>query len=306
MAMYGSGMKLEIEGREIGITEPERLLWPDAGITKFDYLQYLIGVSPFLLSYTKNRMLMVWRYPGGIGGPRIEERSVHGQAPEWLSRTLYNGKERILLNDLAALVWTANLGALEYHVPFDLHDRKDFPTELVFDLDPAAGMSFGVVREVALCLREVLDSLSLRSFPKTSGATGLQIFVPIEPVYPFEETRRINRFLAEYLRQRMPERITLDRPVERREGKLYFDYLQLWRGRTMAAAYSVRARPQAPVSTPVTWEEVERGFEPEDFTIHTVPARLQAAENPFEPVSSPGVRLNQNLDDVLSFIRKHT
>ncbi|WP_123042875.1 non-homologous end-joining DNA ligase [Cohnella candidum] len=296
---------ITIEGKELEITHPDRVIWPEAGITKLDYLQYLIQVAPFLLPYTRDRMLMVWRYPDGILGRRVEERSIHGEAPEWVPRVVYAEKERILLNDAATLVWVANRGGVELHVPFDRFDRKDYPTELVFDLDPAENMPFEAVREVALKLRDVLNGLSLASIPKTSGATGLQIFVPIEPKYTFEETRRINTFIARYMQEQMPHRITLERVVEKRGDKLYFDYLQLWRGRTMAAAYSVRAKPKATVSTPVTWDEVAAGFHPADFTIAAVPQRLLTVGDLFRQVSSEEFRLQQRIDEVLAFIRKN-
>jgi bifunctional non-homologous end joining protein LigD len=296
---------LTIDGKDIQITHAERVLWPQPGITKLQYITYLASVAQSLLAYTKDRMLMIWRYPGGITGRRIEERSIHGPAPEWVPRVMYNGKERILLNNLATLVYVANLGGCELHVPFDMHYRKDYPTELVFDLDPPDGDSFGLVLEVALKLREVLNSLSLYSFPKTSGATGMQIFVPIEPKYTFEQTRRINRFIAEYMLGQMPDQITLERATLRRGSKLYFDYLQLWRGRTMAAPYSVRAQPLATVSTPLMWMEAERGVAPADFTIGTVPERLRKIKDPFLPVLQGPDRLNQNLDEVLAFVETH-
>ncbi|CAI6082835.1 non-homologous end-joining DNA ligase [Cohnella sp. JJ-181] len=294
-----------IEGREIEITHPDRVVWPEAGIAKLDLIRYLMEVAPYMLPYTRDRMLMVWRYPDGIGGKRIEERSIHGAAPEWVPRVAYGGKERILLNDAATLAWLANRGAVEFHVPFDRYNRKDVPTELVFDLDPAAGMPFEAVREVALKLKETLDGLSLASFPKTSGATGLQIFVPIAPRYTFEEARLINTFVARYMLEQLPDRITLERVVEKRGGKLYFDYLQLWRGRTMAAVYAVRATPQATVSTPVTWDEVSAGFEPADFTIATMPQRLRTKGDLFKGVSSEAHRDEQQIDEVLAFVRKN-
>ncbi|WP_235426966.1 non-homologous end-joining DNA ligase [Cohnella kolymensis] len=294
-----------IENKEISISHPERILWPDAGVTKFQYIQYLMEIAPFMLPYTTDRMLMIWRYPEGITGRRVEERSIHGTAPEWLPRVIYGGKERILLNDRAALVWVANRRGCELHVPFDKHYRKEYPTELVFDLDPAEDMDFGVVLQVALKLHEVLSSLSLHSFPKTSGATGLQIFVPVEPKYTFEQARQINEFIAKYMLQQLPDIITLERVVERRGSKLYFDYLQLWRGRTMAAPYSVRAKPQATVSAPVTWEEAARGFVPADFTIANMTDRIGRVGDLFRFVSSEEVRLNQQLDKVLDFIQKN-
>ncbi|WP_217595160.1 non-homologous end-joining DNA ligase [Cohnella sp. GbtcB17] len=293
-----------IEGKELEISHPDRIVWPEAGISKLDLIRYLIEVAPYMLPYTRDRMLMVWRYPDGIGGKRVEERSVHGEAPDWLPRVAYGGKERILLNDAATLVWLANRGAIELHVPFDRYDRKDVPTELVFDLDPAAGMPFEAVREVALKLKETLDGLSLASFPKTSGATGLQVYVPIEPKYTFEDTRLINAFVARYMQEQLPGRITLERVVEKRGDKLYFDYLQLWRGRTMAAVYSVRGTPKATVSTPVTWAEVAKGFEPADFTIATVPERLRTMGDLFRGVSSKAHRVDQRVDEVLAFVRK--
>lgn len=294
-----------VEDKEISISNPDRVLWPEAGITKFQYIKYLMEVAPYLLPYTRDRMLMIWRYPDGITGRRVEERSIHGTAPDWVPRVVYGGKERILLGDRATLVWVANRGGCELHVPFDKHFRKEYPTELVFDLDPAENMDFNIVLEVALKLQEVLASLALHSFPKTSGATGLQIFVPIEPKYTFEEARQVNRFIANYMHQQLPDQITLERVVERRGDKLYFDYLQLWRGRTMAAPYSVRAKPLASVSAPVTWEEVRIGFRPADFTVANIPNRIREVGDLFRPVSAEEGRLNQRLDQVLTFIQKN-
>ncbi|XEC96197.1 non-homologous end-joining DNA ligase [Paenibacillus tarimensis] len=292
-----------IEGIDIEITNPDKLLWPEAGITKKEYINYLLLVAPYMLPYCRNRMLMIWRYPHGIRGERIEERSIHGTAPSWVPRVTYKDKERILLNNAATLIWVANKEALELHVPFDRYHRKEYPTELVFDLDPPNDRSFQLVLEAALKVKDVLDSLALYSIPKTSGATGLQIYVPIEPKYTFEETRVLNKFIADYIHQQMPDRITLDRVFERRGQKLYFDYLQLWRGRTMSAPYSVRARPLATVSVPVTWEEVMTGFSPTDFSVKNVPSRIEKVGDLFQRVSKEADRPNQNLDQILTFIR---
>lgn len=251
-------------------------------------------------------MAMLWRYPNGIGGEKVEERSIHGKAPDWIPSTVYHDKHRILLEDTAALIWfAANREALEIHAPFDRYQHKDYPTELVFDLDPTDTTDFSLVLSVAIELKRTLDSLGLMSFAKTSGATGLQIYVPIEDKYTFEETRRINKFIAEYMLQKMPGKLTVDRVVERRGKKLYFDYLQLWRGRTMAVPYTVRARPLATVSAPVTWEEVEKGFEPADFTVANMVSRIQSKGDIFSPVTRRSPEYVQNLDRVLTFISAH-
>ncbi|TWD98549.1 DNA ligase D-like protein (predicted polymerase) [Neobacillus bataviensis] len=176
---------------------------------------------------------MVWIYPHGINGKKIKKRSVPETTPEWVSSTFYKEKEWTLLNDRPTLVWAANYGAIEFHVPFDLHDKPDYPMEMVFDLDPSGHNNFNLVLEVAIRLKELLESLGLMSVPRTSGSSGMQIFIPIQPDYTFEQTRKINTFVANYFAEQMPQNVTLERVVSKRGNKLYFDYLQLWRGRTM-------------------------------------------------------------------------
>ncbi|WP_199620337.1 non-homologous end-joining DNA ligase [Paenibacillus alkalitolerans] len=295
-----------VEGKEIRITKPDTVIWPIPQITKLDYVKYAIDVSPYLLPYTKDRMLNLWRYPEGVGGKRIEERSVSGiTLPEWLQTVEYNGKKRVLLNDAATLAWAANRYGLEIHVPFDTYFKKDYPTMLVFDLDPSDADNFDLVREIALETRDVLQSLGFFSVAKTSGGTGLQIYVPVINRYTFEETRMINTFIADYLFQRMPGKITLERVVGRRGQKLYFDYLQLWKGRTMIAPYAVRARDHATVSAPVTWDEVERGFLPADFTLLNMRERIARLGDLFAPITTESHKYNQSLDEMIGFIRTH-
>jgi bifunctional non-homologous end joining protein LigD len=287
---------INIEGKQLQILNTQKELWP--GITKMDYIHYLLQVSPQVLPYTLNRMLMIWKYPNGINHPKVEKRSIpEAYAPEWIPTTQYNDKTRILVNDAATLIWVANEEALELHVPFDRFDKKDYPTEIAFDIDPMAD-DFDATTEVALELKNVLDSLNLRSIAKTSGGLGLHVFVPVEVHYTFEQTRQITKFVADILIKKIPGIITLERLVKNRGNKVYFDYLQLWRGRTLAAPYSVRARPQATVSTPVTWEEIQKGVRPTDFTLFTVPERIQKIGDPFSLLAKE----KQNVDDLLEFI----
>jgi bifunctional non-homologous end joining protein LigD len=298
-------MQLTIDGKAIPITNPDKLLWPEAGITKTDYIHYLIDIAPYLIPYTKDRLLMIWRYPDGAGTRKLEEKQVPDHAPDWIARAPYKDRDWILLNDTATLAWLANYAALEFHVPFDRVDAPGYPTELVFDLDPPAGAPFDLVREVALELKLVLDSLNLMSVAKTSGATGLQIHVPIEPLYPFEETRLINQFVARYVEQRMPGKVTLERSVEKRGHKLYFDYLQLWKMRTMPAPYSARATSGGTVATPVTWDEVRRGFHPTDFTIRTLGERVGPLGDLFSPITMEKDAYRQSLNQIVAFLQTH-
>ncbi|MFC4768758.1 DNA polymerase domain-containing protein [Effusibacillus consociatus] len=249
-----------------------------------------------------DRLLMIWIYPHGINDKKIEKRLVPESAPDWITQTFYKGKQRILLNDRATLAWVGSYPGQEIHVPFDRHTQDGYPTELVFDLDPPDSDHFELTLEVALKLKEVLDSLGFVSVPKTSGATGLQIYVPIQPEYTFKQTRHINKFIADYMLQQMPEKITLERVVEKRGKKLYFDYLQLWAGRTMVAPYSVRARTNATVSAPVMWEELQRGFDPTDFTIINMPDRIRKKGDLFSLVTTE--KLTQSLDEILGFLQR--
>jgi len=290
-----------VDGREIRLTNPDKVLWPDLGVTKGDYMHYLMTVAPYLLPYTRDRLLMAWRYPDGAGTERIEEKAVPEYAPAWVPRAFYKDKDWVLLNDAATLAWVANRAALELHVPFDRHDRPGYPTEVVFDLDPPDDAHFDLVREVALRVKTVLDSLALRSVAKTSGATGLQIYLPIEPAYTFAEARQLTEFVARYMAEVMPDRITLHRVVSRRGSKLYFDYPQLWKMRTMPAPYSARANAWAGVSAPVRWAELERGVSPRDFTVATMISRLQAVGDLFHPITDGAHR--QSLREILAFIR---
>ncbi len=295
--------EIEVDGQLIEITHPDKIIWENQGITKMDYIQYLLDVSSYLIQHAKERLLMIWVYPHGISGKKIEKRSVPETAPEWVSHTFYKEKERILLNDRATLVWAANYGAIEFHVPFDRHDKTDYPLEMVFDLDPPDANSFELVLEVAIRLKHLLESLGLISVPRTSGSLGMQVFVPIQPHYSFEQTRKINTFVAQYFAEQLPQHITLERVVSKRGNKLYFDYLQLWRGRTIPVVYSARAKSEPTVATPLTWEEIETGIRPTDFTILNMKKRIQEMGDLFSLITTE--KHNQSLDDILKFIQKN-
>jgi bifunctional non-homologous end joining protein LigD len=294
---------IEVDGRSIEITHPDKVIWENQGITKMDYIQYLLDVSSYLIQHAKERLLMIWVYPHGITGKKIEKRSVPQTAPEWVSQTFYKEKERILLNDRATLVWAANYSAIEFHVPFDTHKKPDYPMEMVFDLDPPDDNSFDLVLEVAIKLKQLLESLGLISVPRTSGSSGMQIFVPILPQYTFEQTRKINTFVAQYFGEKLPQHVTLERVVSKRGSKLYFDYLQLWRGRTIPVVYSARAKSEPTVSTSLTWGEVEAGIKPTDFTVINLKKRILEKGDLFNLITVE--KRNQSLDNILKFIEKN-
>ena len=297
MATLTRSHVMEIEGKEIAISNPDKLLWPQAGVSKLDYLAYLLEVAPCLLRYTRNRLLTVIRYPHGVEGKHFYQKNLPAYAPAWIPTAVWENTRYPVLNDLPTLIWMGNQAALEWHVSF--HEISDeIPTELVFDLDPSTP-DFADAIDAALKLKEVLDELQLPSWIKTSGASGLQVYVPIERKYRFAETRRVAEFIARYLVDKYPRSLTIERLVKNRGKKLYIDYLQHWRGKTLAAPYSTRAKPDATVSAPLRWEEVP-AIHPTQFTVHTMPERLQQTGDLFAPLLSPLNRVS--LDPILSFL----
>lgn len=292
-----------LEDKEVKITNPDKVLWEDPGITKLGYIEYLMKVVPYILTYSKDRLLTMIRYPHGIGGKSFYQKEIPEYAPQWIERVNYGNKNWILLNEPATLVWVANQGALELHLPFNLYFRENKPQEIIIDLDPMDTENFQLVREVALKSKEVLNSLGLWGVAKTSGATGLQIYIPIEPRYSYEEVRLINTFIAKYIAEKNPHQVTLERSVKKRGNLLYFDYLQLWKGKTLPAPYSVRARPGGSVSTPLNWEEVEKDIVPSDFNMETVAKRIKEKGDLFKVISQDNSR--QNLDGILASIKKY-
>lgn len=266
------------------ITHPDKLLWPQAGVTKARYMRYLAEAAPWLLFHLRDRTVTMIRFPKGVGGHFFYQKDVPQGAPEWVSTVPVWSEDRadyihpVVVDSVATLLWLANLGALELHVGFGTVNHPQVPTSVAFDLDPTVP-GFERVREVALVLHELLRDLGLPHVPKTSGATGLQVFIPLANVrgveHDYESTRSFTTAVAQYLRHRLPRTVTLERFKKNRGNKVYVDYPQHGENRTLIAAYSARATKFATVSTPLTWLEIERGAVPEDFTVLNVADRLR-------------------------------
>ncbi|MBP1933402.1 non-homologous end-joining DNA ligase [Ammoniphilus resinae] len=293
---------LEIGERKLRITNPAKLLWPEDAITKLDYIHYLIAVAPVMLPYLHDRLLTTIRYPDGIHGKSFYQKNRPEHAPEWIESCYWRETNYVLANKLETLIWLGNQACLELHVSFNKYQREQFPTELVFDLDPTDVENYELVLEVASKIKEVLDSLGLFSQAKTSGASGLQIYIPIVERYTYDQTRKLNKFIAEYIVGKNPQQVTLERLVKNRGTKLYFDYIQHGEGRTLPAPYSTRARGGGTVSTPVTWEEVQSGFHPTDFTIRNIMERIKSIGDLFASITTE--KKEQSLDEILAFLKQ--
>lgn len=289
----------QISTNSFKITNPEKLLWPEEGITKADFLEYFAKISPYILPHIQNRPMVFTRYPNGIHEKAFYQKNAPDYAPSWLKTYKIRSEHKIinyiLINDAKSLLWAANQASIELHPWLSKINSLDFPDFVVFDFDPMEDTDFEDARTLSLALKNLLDIYDLKGFPKTSGATGLQVYVPIVPRYTYEDGRTFAKFFCTVLEKTFPQIATLQRSVEKREGKLYLDYLQNAKGKTIIAPYSPRPRKGAPVSCPITWEELEGGVTPNMFTIKNIPDRLQEKGDIFKKT----LEIKQNINKFL-------
>jgi len=274
-----TGKTVCIAGKEVKLTNLGKIFWPE-GLTKAHLVRYYTNIAPVLLPYLYDRPLVMKRYPDGIAGEAFYQKERPDYAPSWIKThpVTHSGKiiRYVICNDLPTLVWLANQACIEIHAFLSTARQINCPDLAVFDLDPAEGVAFSQVLEVALIIRDLLAGFDLQAYPKTSGAGGLHLFVPLLPLYPFPAVTLFTRSIAEMAAASHPEIATVERKVEKRKGKVYIDYLQNGRGKTMAFQYSLRPLPGAPVSAPLTWKEVEQmNVQPASFDIRSIFDRLQ-------------------------------
>jgi DNA ligase D-like protein (predicted polymerase) len=277
---------VEVAGREIRVTNPDKLYFPDAPdgpITKLDLVRYWVEVADAALVGCRDRPTTLHRFPDGAAGEGFYQKRLPKGAPTWVETALITFPSGRTANmpvmaDAAHLAWAATLGCLEIN-PWPVRSRDvDHPDELRMDLDPMPGVPFEHVREVAMSAKDVLEEYGLVGFPKTSGKKGIHVNARIRPEWDFTEVRRAALALAREVERRLPDIATTKWWKEERHG-VFLDYNQNARDRTVASAYSVRPVPDARVSTPLTWDEVPR-VEPEAFTLRTVPGRLGRTGDP--------------------------
>jgi bifunctional non-homologous end joining protein LigD len=268
---------LEIAGREVSISSPNKIYFPDAGITKLDVVRYYVAVADGALRGAGGRPNVLVRYANGIAGEFFYQKRAPDSRPEWIEVVALrfpSGRtaEEVVPRDAAALAWMANLGCLELHPHPVRAEDLDHPDELRVDLDPVPGVEWTQLRAVARVVREALDDLGLVGWPKTSGSRGIHVVIRIERRWSFSEVRRAALALARDVERRAPDLATSKWWKEERHG-VFLDYNQNAKDRTVASAYSIRPKPDARVSAPVTWEELD-ACAPEDFTLRTMPARF--------------------------------
>src|ERR1700733_9361951 len=292
---------IEVAGHEVRVSNPQKLFFPELGVTKLDLVNYYLEVADAALNHLRNRPTVLKRFVNGAGEDPFFQKRVPESAPEWIETavvTFPSGRtaREMLPNDAEHLIWGVNLGVIDWK-PWPVRAPDlDHPDELRVDLDPTPEATFDDVRRVALCAGDVLREHGLTGFPKTSGSRGIHINVRIDPEHDFKVVRRAALALAREVERRMPDKATSKWWKEERHG-VFIDYNQNARDRTVASAYSVRPTSDARVSTPLEWDEVA-DVEPAELRIDTVPERLKAKGDPSAEIDAHSGSLASLLEQV--------
>src|SRR4051812_10935285 len=281
---------LQVAGRDVRLTNLQKPFWPDLGITKGGLLQYYADVAAVLLPHIADRAMVMKRYPGGAAGPFFFMKRAPSPRPDWIRTCAIEHESGNIIDfpvidDVASLLWVVNLGCIDLNQWYAKCDDVDRPDYLHFDLDPGDGATFANVRDSAVIVGDALETLGMKPLVKTSGSKGLHLYVPIVRGPVQKQVWTFAKALAVELAARHPALITAEyRVANRPHGRVLVDYNQNRWGSTLASVYSPRPRPEATVSTPVTWTEVGKGIRIEDFTVRNVPARVAARGDLWKPL----------------------
>jgi bifunctional non-homologous end joining protein LigD len=293
---------VEVEGRKLKLSNLDKVLYPVAGFTKGQVIDYIVRIAPVLVPHLAGRPLTMKRYPEGVDHEYFFEKNAPMHRPEWVKTApVWSDSNRrtinfILANDLPTLVWIANLASLELHPSLALAAHIEVPTMIVFDLDPGPPANIVQCAQVAMWVRAIFDHFGMQSFPKTSGSKGMQIYVPLNTKTSYEETKPFAHAVARLLEQEHPELVVSDMKKAVRTNKIFVDWSQNDQHKTTIAVYSLRARERPTVSTPITWDEVEQTLKKKDaqrlvFEATDVLKRVEKMGDLFEPV----LKLKQKL-----------
>ncbi len=286
----GAGTEVDVGGRRLKLSNLDKVLYPEAAFTKGQVIDYYARIAPVLVPHLAGRALTRRRWPDGVAGPGFYEKNCPSHRPPWVDTVRVDAHrepvEYCVVNDVAVLVWLANLAALELHPSLSRAEHLGRPTTLVFDLDPGPPAAMAECAWLATELRALFGELGLESCPKTSGSKGLQVYVPLNAPVDYEATSGFALAVARRLEARFPDRVVSNMTKARRTGKVLVDWSQNSPGKTTVSVYSLRARPRPTVSTPVTWEEVEGVVEDGDlsFEASEVVERVGRLGDLFEPV----------------------
>lgn len=295
---------VEVQGRKLKLSNLEKILYPAAGFTKGQVIDYCVRIAPVLVPHLAGRPLTMKRYPEGVDHEYFFEKNAPMHRPEWVktapvwSESNHRTINFILANDLATLVWIANLASIELHPSLSLATDIATPTMIVFDLDPGPPADIVQCAQIGIWVRDIFEHFGLQSFPKTSGSKGMQVYIPLHTKTTYEQTKSFAHAIARLLEQEHPELVVSDMKKAVRTNKVFVDWSQNDQHKTTISVYSLRARERPTVSTPVTWEEVEEALKKKDaarlvFEAKDVLARVEKMGDLFGPVQTLKQKLPQ-------------
>lgn len=286
------------------ISHPDKPIWPSLSIQKKDYLSYLQRIAYDLLPFLRERLLTVIRYPHGSAGEHFYQKHCPDYAPDYITTEQFEDIRYIVCNDVETLLWLGNQLALEFHVPFQTR-ASAFPSEIVFDLDPPSVDDFSLAIEAAVRMKALFDQFELRSYVKTSGGKGLQIYLPLpDDTFSYKETRLFTEFICQFLCEQEPRWFTTERLKKNRHNRLYLDYVQHDIGKTIIAPYSPRGHEKGLIAMPLNWDEVTGSLDPGFFTMPVVLDRLKDVGNPFHDFNQ--IKKTQNFAAVIAHLKQLT
>jgi len=296
----GNAQRIALDGRALNLTNLHKVLYPEAGFTKAEVIDYYVRIGPTILPHLKNRPLTMKRYPDGVDEEFFFEKHCPSYRPKWMETTSVHSKQKTVhycvVNDVSSLVWVANLASLELHTSLSVAGHPERPTMMVFDLDPGAPATLLHSVEVAIKLREIFAELGLEAFPKTSGKKGLHLYVPLNTPVTYDDTKSFAHAIALLLEKRHSKLVTSNMRKDLREGKVFVDWSQNDDHKTTVCVYSLRAHARPTVSAPVEWQECEEALERRDASMLLWDAagmleRIESKGDLFKPV----LKLEQKL-----------
>lgn len=289
-----------VAGHDMKFTNLSKIFWPDENVTKRDMINYYYQVAPYILPYVKDRPQTLNRFPHGINGEAFYQKDVKGKAPAWIETFPYHSytdgrdKEFLVCTDEASLLYIASLGCIEINPWSSRTEKPDNPDWCIIDLDPDQN-TFEQVMETACVAKHILDAIDVTAYPKTSGSTGLHIYIPLGAKYTYEDSKEFGRKLAKLIHKQLPDFTTIERKISDRKGKMYIDFLQNRPQATVAGPYSLRPKPGATVSMPLHWDEIKPGLTIKSFTISNAVDRIKEQGDIFTGVLGKGINLEKTL-----------
>jgi bifunctional non-homologous end joining protein LigD len=305
----GKDQEFTINKQELKFTNIDKLYWKKEGITKGDMLNYYAQIAPYILPYMKDRPQSLHRHPNGVGGMHFFQKDIRGKVADWLpkhesfSESTNEMIQYMVCNDEAALLYMANLGCIEMHPWHSRVKKPDNPDYCLIDLDPDKSNTYDEVIQTAHVVKALLDEVKAPCYPKTSGSTGMHIYIPLGAKYNYDQSKQLAELVVNLVNQELPDLTSVERNPDKRKGKIYLDFLQNRESQTVAAPYSLRPKPNAPVSTPLDWSEVKKGLTASTYTIKNIFDRLKRTGDLFEPVLGKGINLESVLKKIEAMVK---